>query len=329
MAPASMSVAKPDSLDVTDSNASLARSPAFVARLQLLLAAALWSTSGCLAKSPAVASIPTEWRGLILAGYRAAFAAVLLSPLVPWRQFRWRWAFLPMMLSYAAMNVTYLSALTRTTTAAAIFLQYTAVGWAFLLGTLLLREKATRGDWVALAMAATGVTWILAAEWSGANTAGNLLAVLSGLCYAGVVLSLRGLRDENGPALVVLNNLAGALAVAPLLINSPVSLAPVQWAVVAGMGVLQLGLPYLLFASAVRHVTAQEASLITLVETVLNPHWVWLLWGETASLHTWIGGGLILAGLILRYTVFDTGSPLEQPCDAICEEAGTPGNRDG
>jgi drug/metabolite transporter (DMT)-like permease len=281
-------------------------SPVVIGRLQLLLAALSWSTSGMFAKSPAITAFPSEWRGPILAGYRAAFAALILAPLVPWKRFRWRWPMLPMMVAYAAMNVTYLSALTHTTVAAALFLQYTCIGWAFLMGILLLKEKATTGDWVSLLFAAVGVGSILSGEWSGAGMTGNLLAVFSGFCYAIVMLCMRAMRDEDGRALVVLCNAAGAVCLMPILARSPVTVTPVQWGIVAAMGVLQLGIPYLLFASAVKHVTAQEASLITLVETVLNPLWVWLLWGETASIRTWIGGGIILVGLVLRYTVFES-----------------------
>src|SRR5262249_52960975 len=152
--------------------------------------------------------------------------------------------------------VTYLSALTHTTVAAALFLQYTCIGWAFLMGMLLLREKATTGDWVSLSFAAVGVSWILSGEWTGAGTTGNLLAVLSGFCYAIVMLCMRAMRNEDGRALVVLCNAAGAICLVPMLAQSPVSVTPTQWGIVAAMGVLQLGIPYLLFASAVKHVTA-------------------------------------------------------------------------
>jgi drug/metabolite transporter (DMT)-like permease len=294
-------------------------SPVVLGRLQLLLASLSWSTSGMFAKSPMIAAFPPEWRGPVLAGYRAAFAACILAPVVPWRRFRWRWLMLPMMVAYAGMNVTFLSAMTHTTTAAAIFLQYTCIGWAFLLGLLLLREKATNGDWVSLIFAAVGVGWILFTEWSGAGTKGNLLAIVSGFCYAIVMLCMRAMRDEDGRALVVLCNAAAAVALMPILAGSPVTVTPGQWAIVAAMGVLQLGIPYLLFASAVKHVTAQEASLITLIEAVLNPLWVWMLWGETASIHTWFGGGVILIGLVLRYSVFES-SASHKPHEPIPDE---------
>ena len=61
-----------------------------------------------------------------------------------------------------------------------------------------------------------------------------------------------------------------------------------------------MALPYALFARGVQTVSAREASLLVLIEPLLNPLWVWLVWSETVSDSTWIGGGCILSGLILR-----------------------------
>jgi drug/metabolite transporter (DMT)-like permease len=66
-------------------------------------------------------------------------------------------------------------------------------------------------------------------------------------------------------------------------------------------GIVQMGLPYVIFARAMRHVSMQEAGLLTLIEPILNPLWVRLFWGETVGTATWIGGGLILGGLGVRY----------------------------
>ena len=66
-------------------------------------------------------------------------------------------------------------------------------------------------------------------------------------------------------------------------------------------GVFQMGLPYVLFARALRHVPTQEAALLTLIEPITNPIWVFLLWGEAVAPSTWVGGILILGGLAVRY----------------------------
>ena len=74
------------------------------------------------------------------------------------------------------------------------------------------------------------------------------------------------------------------------------------------LGVLQMAVPYVLFARGVRHVKTQEAALIPLIEPILNPIWVWLLWRERVGLPTWIGGGFILGGLAARYLLFPATS---------------------
>src|SRR5690606_7009321 len=109
--------------------------------------------------------------------------AACVAPFVRWRKIRFHPALLGMTLSYAAMNVLYVSALTRTTAAAAIFLQYTSTAWAFLLGAIFLREQSDRGSRVALVFALTGIVWIIAAEWQGEYATGNLLALGSGITY--------------------------------------------------------------------------------------------------------------------------------------------------
>jgi drug/metabolite transporter, DME family len=273
-------------------------------RWLLLAAALLWSMGGLLVKCPPMQTIPLEVRGPLLACYRVLFAAACVAPFVQWRKVRFHPALIGMTLSYAVMNVLYVSALTRTTAAAAIFLQYTSTAWAFLLGAIFLKERSDRGSRVALGFALTGIVWIIAAEWQGEYATGNLLALGSGITYAGVVVGLRALRGQDAAFLVFANNVVAGLVLLPWALSVNVSLDGVQWSVVAALGVFQMGVPYLLFARGIRSVKASEAALLTLIEAVLNPIWVWLLWSEVAPLSTWIGGSLILAGLIVRYTWF-------------------------
>jgi drug/metabolite transporter (DMT)-like permease len=280
------------------------------ARLLLVAAALLWSTSGLFVKSPPLERLPLEDRGPVLACYRTLFAALVLLPFVRRAQVRWRPMLVPTALSFALMNLLFVTAMTRTTAAAAIFLQYTATVWAAVIGVWLLRERLDRGSVVALVCAVAGIAWIVSAESRSDHVTGNLIALGSGAAYAGVVLGLRVLRTEGAVWLVTLNHAVAGLVLLPWVIPRGVSLDATQWALVALLGVMQMGLPYILFARALRAVTAQEAALVTLLEPVLNPCWVWLVWGETPSRATLVGGAFILGGLLLRYTVFRPRNPL-------------------
>jgi len=271
-------------------------------RTLLIAAAFFWSLSGVLIKSPTLASLPPT----VLGCFRALIAAACLFPLVRPAAIRFRPALIPMVLGFASMNVLFITAMTQTTAAAAIFLQYTSTAWAFVFGIVFLQERIERGNVVALLFALLGITWIVAADWHGERFLGNLIALGSGLSYAVVIVCLRQLRDESPAWLVALNHLVSGLVLLPWGITFATSLSRPQWGMMAVLGTVQMALPYVLFARSFRYVTAQEAGLFTLLEPILNPLWVWIFWGERVEAPTWIGGSLILMGLLLRSTVFRT-----------------------
>jgi DME family drug/metabolite transporter len=273
-------------------------------RLFLVAAAVLWSTSGLLVKSPPLQELPLESRGPLIACFRALFAGVCLLPFVEWKRARFRVRMAPMVIAFAAMNFLFIAAMTRATAAAAIFLQYTGIGWAFLFGAVFLNERITRANVLALAFGLAGIAWIVCGQREGVQLEGTILALGSGLAYGGVIASLRALRDEDSAWLVVLNHLVSAIVLLPWVASQKLMPTGTQWTLIAVLGAFQMGLPYVLFARGLASVPAQEAGLITLLEAVLNPLWVWLFWREEVAASTWIGGCLILAGLLLRYALF-------------------------
>ena len=168
------------------------RSSARRGRLLVLVAAILWSTSGLFAKATTFEVWPVQDRGVLLAFWRAAFAGILLLPAV--RHPKWDVKLVPLCCAFATMNVTYLSAMTMTTAANAIWLQSTAPWWVFLAGVLVLGEPFPKKELAPLAVGGMGLAIILAFEVQGQARAGVLCGLVSGFSYAGVVLSLRALR---------------------------------------------------------------------------------------------------------------------------------------
>ncbi|HEX6986752.1 MAG TPA: EamA family transporter [Planctomycetaceae bacterium] len=300
--------------------------PLWSARLLVLAAAVLWSLSGVVLKAPAFDGLPADARGPAVAGLRAFFAALVLLPLVRPRHVRWRPGLVPMTLCFAAMSVLFISALMTTTAAATIFLQYTSVLWACLLGWLILKERPGRRDAIALVCVVAGIGIILANDFG--SPLGNGLALASGVAYAGVVVSLRALRDEHPVWLSFLNQAVTAAVILPWLLVRPVDLTATQVLLIAFLGAVQLALPYVLFSIGVRRVPAGEASLLLLVEPVLNPVWVLLVWGERPVWTTWLGGAVILGGLALRFAVGAARRPTPAPEPApIAASASAPRSR--
>jgi drug/metabolite transporter (DMT)-like permease len=74
-----------------------------------------------------------------------------------------------------------------------------------------------------------------------------------------------------------------------------------QWVYLAAFGILQMGIPYVLFSRGLRSIAGHEASGIGLIEPVLVPIWTWLAWSEPVTWSTVVGGALIFTGLVLRY----------------------------
>ncbi len=275
-------------------------------RILILVAALLWSSSALFAKAPLFDDWPRESRGMVLAFWRALFAGALLVPAV--RQPRLRWRMLPMVICFALMNATYLSAMTLTTAANAIWLQSTAPLWIFVAGAWMGTDAFNRRDLPPLLCGLLGVGLILSFEINGQAQAGIACGLASGLCYAGVVLSIRALRSENGPWLVAINHLFAAAALFPFLLYVGIWPSGLQLAVLAAFGLFQMGLPYLLFARGLHSVSSQEASLITLLEPVLVPVWASLAWGEQPAWWTLAGAGLILTGFVVRYSRREPGA---------------------
>jgi drug/metabolite transporter, DME family len=272
------------------------------ARLLVLVAALLWSTSGFFAKAPFF----DGWPGPVLAFWRAAFACLIIVPLV--RRPVLSWKLLPMTATFAAMNYTYLTAMVKGSPANAIWLQNTAPAWVLLIGVLVFRERATFRDLLLVAFSAVGVGVILWFESRGASFEAVLWGLASGIFYAGIVLSLRQLRKFDSAWLAAANHsvTAAVLSVfglAGLFDASSQSPWPagIQWPLLIGFGVLQLGLPYVLFARALKSLPGHEAAGIGLAEPILVPVWALLAWGIKPDSWTLVGGGFILAGLVVRY----------------------------
>jgi len=280
------------------------RGKLFRARMLVLLAAVLWSLSGLFVKSPPFLSIPVEDRGLILACYRVFFAGLFLLPFIKINRIRWRPGLIPLLIAFASMNLMFMIAMTKTSAAAAIFLQNTSVAWAMLFGFLFLKERIERGSVLSILIVMTGIFFIVFADGAGKNFTGNMIALMSGVAYALVVMFFRMLREEHPAWLVTLCLLVSSAIVAPWAVRHGSSLTGLQFALIALMGVIQMAAPYLIFSHAVKTVNSQEAALLVLAEPILNPLWVWLFWGETVSSTTLAGCSLIVVGLAVRFLFF-------------------------
>lgn len=279
-------------------------------RLCVVVAAVLWSTSGgftkLLTKPTGLHLDEPRLTGIQIAFARVLFAGLLLSPFLRRCDISWRPAMLATAISFAAMNALFVSAMAAGPAANAILLQYTAPMWMYLFSVWWLREPADRRGAVSLGIGMIGIGLIVAGGFLDSSQEGQLPAIVlalgSGVTYAGVLVGLRALRDVSSRWLTVFNQAVSAAVLLPFVWGSTFP-SPGQLVVLSLFGTLQLAVPYWLVARGLRSVSPQEAGTLTLLEPILNPLWAYLASPATdrPSLWTFSGGFFILGALAYRY----------------------------
>ncbi len=273
--------------------------------LWVVLAALLWSTSGFFAKAPWFDGWPEQSRGLMLAFWRSAFAALVLLPAI--RRPCFRVQMLPMMTCFAIMVWSFMSAMVYGPAANAIWLQYLAPAWVLVGSSLFLRQTLSNQDLCLVSLCVAGVLLILLMEMrQQANIYASAMGLLSGVSFAGVVVSMKSLRGVDPAWLITLNHSATAFILLPWVWNVQGSVSAGSYVALGLFGVFQMSLPYVLFARGLRSVTSPEASVISLLEPILVPLWVFIAWRhheqyDPPKWWTILGGSIILTALLLRY----------------------------
>jgi drug/metabolite transporter (DMT)-like permease len=267
-------------------------------RLLVLAAAFLFSTGGAAIKATQLSA----WQ---VAGFRSGLAALALFLLLPsWRR-GWSRRTFVVGACYAVTLVLYVTANKLTTAANSIFLQATAPLYVLLLAPRLLGEPLRRGDPLLAGLLLLGLALFFVQVDPALATApyplqGNLVAAASGITWALTLLGLRWLAREErtdgadpaGQAVIAGNGIA-FLVCAPFAFPVARSV-PFDWAVIAYLGLFQIGLAYVAMMRGLRRTAAFEASLLLLLEPVLNSVWAWLVHAEQPGSASLVGCTLIL-----------------------------------
>src|SRR5678815_106006 len=264
----------------------------FLPPILLLLAALCWSLGGVLIKS-------IDWPPMAIAGGRSAIAIPVILLCIGRPRFTFSRAQIGGALGYAGTVVLFVFATRMTTAANAIFLQYTAPIYVALIGRWYLGEHASRIDWLVIAVALAGIALFFLDRLTVAGLWGNIIALGSGFAFASVALFLRKEKAGSPVTSILLGNLIVALAGLPFILGAPSLGKNGLWCLLV-LGIVQLGLPYVLYAAAIKHVTALEATLIPLLEPILNPLWVMIALGERPGHWAIVGAALVLGAVLGR-----------------------------
>jgi drug/metabolite transporter (DMT)-like permease len=258
--------------------------------LFLVIAATLWSTSGVLIKM-------MDWQPIAILAARSLFASLVFLVYLrrlPKRFNRWQ-----LMAAGASILTQFLfiTSTKLTTAANAIFLQYTAPIYIVLLAFWFLREKPSRTDWLSMFIIFLGLLLFFGDKLSTNGLYGNILAILSGITSAVMVVSFRAQKDGAPAESILIASLVTAILGFPFVLKETWTVT--NWTIIAYLGIFQIGLAFVFFTKAIKHIPALEANLVGTLEPVLNPLWVFLFLGESMGAFALIGGLVVLSGVTL------------------------------
>jgi len=258
----------------------------------LLFAGAMWSLGGLLIKS-----IP--WPPLAISGMRGGIAAIVIYIYSRNDKITITKDKIIAACFYTLVVTLFVMANKLTTAGNAILLQYTAPVYVALFGYMFLGERSTFVDWATIMILLLGLALFFFDDLSFDGYLGNVLAILSGMSFAGLTLLLRKQKDDSPSDSILLGNIL------TLVIGLPVIVGGTEFdlnsiILILLLGVLQLGVPYIFYTTAIKHVTALDAIIFPIIEPILNPLLVFIVLGETLGAWSVFGGALVLSGVIFR-----------------------------
>ena len=278
-------------------------------QIYVALAAVAWSTAGVLQRQLTL-DTPTQVLG------RAVFAgAALLVYVAIVERGRTLQAFrsvglagVAVALCVATASGAFIAALNHSSVARVLFILAVAPVLAAVLARFTLGEPITRRTAWAMALALAGITLMLGAPGEG-SLAGDALAFLAALSFAAMVVITRWRHDVSMAPATCLSQVILVLAFLPFA--SPATIAVDDTAWLATLGIGQIGLGFALLTVGARLIPAAQVGLITLLEVVLGPVWVWLALDERPSTATLIGGAIVIAAIVIQ----TRGAPPPDPDD--------------
>jgi drug/metabolite transporter (DMT)-like permease len=266
--------------------------------LYVFIAGLLWSTGGLFIK---LISLPA----MQLAFFRCTIAAITFGILFRKRIFLFNKLTLLNSAFYAAILITFVIATKTTTAANAIFLQSTAPIYVLIFEPIFNKTKYDRINIITVTVCVLGMLLFFVGKLEPGHLEGNIIALLSGIAFASFFLGMKKNDPKYQYSSIFYGNILVAIISIPFLFSLQI-VTTNDFLMVAFLGVFQIAIAYAFFSSGLKRIYAVEASIIAMIEPVLNPVWVFLGYGETPSITAIIGGLIILGAIIVRSLIAQT-----------------------
>lgn len=258
--------------------------------LEMLLCAALWSIAGIFIKL-----IP--WNSIVIAGLRSLIAGLVMFVYMRARGIGFT-ADRRSLAGGAALCLTltcFVAANKLTTAANSIVLQFTAPMFIVVFSALFLKKRFSRADVLAVVLTMAGISLFFFDQLTPGHLAGNCVAIFAGMAFACYYMSLDGASESQRMSAILIAHGLTFLVGLPFTFVYPPELSAAPVACILVLGVVQLGIPYVLLGRASGACPPLACSLLGAVEPLLNPVWVFIFDGEAPGLWALIGGVVVVA----------------------------------
>ncbi|AFH48957.1 DMT superfamily drug/metabolite permease [Ignavibacterium album JCM 16511] len=267
--------------------------------LAVFLTALLWSSGGLFIKLITLNPMQISF-------FRCLIAAIVFAILFRQKILKLNPLALLNSISYAAVLIFFVIATKTTTAANAIFLQSTAPIYVLIFEPLLTKTKWEKINIVTIAVCFIGMILFFMGDLTPGDIKGNLAALFAGVAFAAFFLGMKKNDKQYGEASIFYGNVIVATVCIPFLFEMH-SLTFSDFWKLTFLGVFQIAFAYALFSYGIKRILAVEASIISMLEPVLNPIWVFFGYGEAPSLYAIIGGVIIISAITIRTLI--AGAP--------------------
>jgi drug/metabolite transporter (DMT)-like permease len=266
-------------------------------------AAILWSAGGLLARLVHTGPWTTVfWRGVFAASFMLVVLAVRHRSRLPTVFRAIGFPGVAMGCCFAAASTAFILALSRTSVANVLIVLSTGPFMAGLLGWAVMGERVTERAWLAMAAALAGTVLMVSGSWAAGTVGGDLLSFFVAAAFALGGVIVRRHRDVPMLTAACLASVITAVLAWPKATPAEATFGDLSLLALFGAG--QLGLGLVLYTAGAPRIPVAQASLISVLESVLGPVWVWLVLGEHPGARSLIGGAVVILAL-LAHTVAD------------------------
>jgi drug/metabolite transporter (DMT)-like permease len=257
----------------------------------LVCAALCWSTGGVLTKC-------IDWNPAAIAGMRSVIGGLMVLLVLGRPSFTWTFSQVGGGIAFAGTMISYVIANKLTTAANAILLQYTAPIYVALLGPWLLGERTTRFDWIMIVVVLGGMVLFFLDSLTLTGFWGNISGIFCGFTFGLFALFMRKQKGQSNLESLLIGCMICTVVSLPFMVRDIPDVK--SWFGLVLLGILQFGLPFILYARAVKNISALDSMLIPIIEPLLNPLWVFLILKEVPGIYALVAGAIILLSVIIR-----------------------------